>query len=185
LDNDDRESCVTLERAERGDLSRFKRNLQEAFAAAVTEAFGSIPDEAIPPDQDIEESFGAPGAVTYNILTEAHNVGGAVLAIDDVTHHNSLLLFYISAAEQGRGIGYKAWRAIEKTYPQTIVWETHTPYFEKRNIHFYVNKCGFKIAEYYNARHPDPHKADKGGLPGGEELFRFEKIMRKGGGHQR
>lgn len=25
---------------------------------------------------------------------------------------------------------------------------TCTPYFEKRNIHFYVNKCGFYIVEY-------------------------------------
>ena len=32
-----------------------------------------------------------------------------------------------------------------------------TPYFEKRNIHFYVNKCGFKIVAFYNERNPDPH----------------------------
>lgn len=177
MNNDNAESCVTLSVAGRGDLLGFMRDLQEAFAAAVTEAFGSIPDKPIPPDEDIEESFSAPGAVTYHILSKGNNVGGAVVAIDEVTHHNSLVLFYISATEHGRGIGYKAWRAIEKTYPETRVWETHTPYFEKRNIHFYVNKCGFKIVEYYNAHHPDPHKPDKEGLPGGGELFRFEKIM--------
>ena len=28
-------------------------------------------------------------------------------------------------------------------HPEVKVWETVTPYFEKRNIHFYVNRCGF------------------------------------------
>ena len=178
MKKDNGECCVTLEVAGNGDLLGFKRDLQEAFAKAVTEAFGSIPDEMIPSDEDIEESFSAPGAVTYHILSDGNKVGGAVLAIDEATHHNSLDLFYISTKEHGRGIGYKAWRAIEERYPDTRVWETHTPYFEKRNIHFYVNKCGFKIVEYYNMYNPDPHRADKEGLPGDGELFRFEKIMR-------
>jgi hypothetical protein len=29
--------------------------------------------------------------------------------------------------------------AIEALFPQSLTWETRTPYFEKRNIHFYVN----------------------------------------------
>lgn len=57
------------------------------------------------------------------------------------------------------------------------MWETHTPYFEKRNIHFYVNKCGFKIVEFYNAHHPGPHGGLPDNVPGGEEMFRFEKIV--------
>ena len=27
-------------------------------------------------------------------------------------------------------------------------------YFEKRNIHFYVNRCGFHIVEFFNSHHP-------------------------------
>ena len=34
---------------------------------------------------------------------------------------------------------------IEKKHPNTKVWETVTPYFEKRNIHFYVNLCNFLL----------------------------------------
>jgi hypothetical protein len=34
---------------------------------------------------------------------------------------------------------------------------THTLYFEQRNIHFYVNKCGFSIVEFFHPGHPDPH----------------------------
>ena len=50
--------------------------------------------------------------------------------------------------EHSKGIGYAAWQAVEELYPETIVWETCTPYFEKRNIHFYVNKCGFQIDQF-------------------------------------
>ena len=78
----------------------------------------------------------------------------------------------------GKGIGYKAWKAIEEKYPETKVWETHTPFFEKRNIHFYVNKCGFKIVEYLSEKYHNPHKEEGEGLPSGEDFFRFEKIMK-------
>ena len=57
-----------------------------------------------------------------------------------------------------------------------------TPYFEKLNVHFYVNRCGFHIVEFYNKYHPDPRD------PEGEqkdlddqfpdEMFRFEKVMK-------
>ena len=35
-------------------------------------------------------------------------------------------------------------------------WETVTPTFEKRNIHFYVNKLGFHIVAYYNEHFLEP-----------------------------
>ena len=44
---------------------------------------------------------------------------------------------------------YGAWQAVEILHPETVVWKTCTPYFDKRNIHFYVNKCGFKIDEFW------------------------------------
>jgi len=58
------------------------------------------------------------------------------------------------------------------------VWETHTPYFEKRNIHFYVNKCGFKIVEFFNPYHPDTTRMQAVGQDEAfEYFFRFEKEM--------
>lgn len=59
-------------------------------------------------------------------------VGRAVVSIDAETQRNSLDFFFVRADELGRGIGRKAWAAIESTYPDTQVWTTHTPYFEKR-----------------------------------------------------
>ena len=71
----------------------------------------------------------------------------------------------------------KACIQIESMYPETKVWELVTPCFEKRNIHFYVNKCGFHIVAYFNARHKDPDYPDSG-YEYRAEYFRFEKQMK-------
>lgn len=177
LTNDNRVSSVTLEPAGQADLPDFKTALRDSFSVAVIETFGAVTDGSIPSDDDVEESFNTPGTIALHIVMDGRKVGGVVLTIDDVTHRNALDLLFISPAEHGRGIGHKAWLAIEARYPQTKVWETHTPYFEKRNIHFYVNKCGFRIVGFYNAHHPLPDKPPNDALPGGGEFFRFEKVM--------
>lgn len=77
-----------------------------------------------------------------------------------------------------KGIGQAIWKEIENIYSKTKLWKTCTPYFDKRNIHFYVNKLKFKIVEYYNEKHPDPnmpediYEEDNG-------MFEFEKEMTK------
>lgn len=169
---------VTLDIATSDQLDIFRKDLQKAFAIAVVETYGSIDDGPIPADEDVVASFKAPNAVVHRVLEDGQWVGGAVVSIDPKTQRNSLDLFYVRADELGRGIGRKAWAAIEATYPDTQVWTTHTPYFEKRNIHFYVNVCGFHIVEYNHAGHPDPHRTNEPDLPGGGDMFRFEKRMR-------
>ena len=37
------------------------------------------------------------------------------------------------------------------------VWETCTPYFDRRNIYFYINRLGFHAVEFFNEHHPDPN----------------------------
>lgn len=83
-------------------------------------------------------------------------------------------------------VGYAAWKAIEALYPETEVWETFTPYFEKRNIHFYINKCGFNAVEFFCEFHGDPHapdepeaKTDMDKDEGPDEMFRFIKVMKR------
>lgn len=89
---------------------------------------------------------------------------------------------YVKTGCQSKGTGQAIWRAIEELHPETKVWETETPYFEKRNIHFYVNKLGFNIVEIYNQNHKNPHQNGKpaGGMSEetGFDFFRFEKIMK-------
>lgn len=173
------EDLITLAVAEPSDVADFKKELQDAFAVAVVDEFGSLPDGPIPSDEDLANAMNAPGAVVLRILCNGQKVGGAVLTIDTTTHHNTLDLFFLRVGEQGRGIGLKAWRAIEQRYPETITWQTHTPYFEKRNIHFYVNKCGFRIIAFFNKYHADPNHPGQDDLPDGD-AFQFEKVMRGG-----
>ncbi|WP_026872881.1 GNAT family N-acetyltransferase [Inquilinus limosus] len=174
--NDD---VITFKSVLTADLPAFKRELQAAFAAAVIDEFGSLPDGPIPSDDDLDQSIAAPNAEILHVLSGGENVGGAVLTIDAATNHNSLDLFFISLARHGHGLGTKAWHAIERRYPETLVWQTHTPYFEKRNIHFYINKCGFQIVEFFCRYHPDSHKTGGDELRSGDEMFRFEKIMER------
>jgi hypothetical protein len=166
---------VTLDLATDADLPRFRKDLQEAFATAVVETFGSVDDGPIPSNEDVAASFTAPNAVVLRVLEDGRWVGGAVVSIDATTQHNSLDFFYVNAGELGRGIGRKAWAAIEARYPETKVWTTHTPYFEKRNIHFYVNVCGFHIVAYHDVRHPDPDHPAEQDFPDDGGMFRFEK----------
>ncbi|HWJ74791.1 MAG TPA: GNAT family N-acetyltransferase [Kaistia sp.] len=168
---------VTLDVATEADLPRFCRNLQDAFAIAVVEDFGSLGEGPIPADEDVYASSEAPNAVVLRVLDDGRWVGGAVVCIDVETQHNSLDFFFIRADEIGRGLGRKAWKAIEAYYPDTKVWITHTPYFEKRNIHFYVNVCGFGIVEYFNKHHKDLSHPAGPDLPGDGGMFRFEKHM--------
>ena len=166
---------VTLDVASPADFPRFRKDLQDAFAVAVAEAFGPTDEGPIPSDEDVNASFEAPNAIVHRILEDGRWVGGTVVSIDPLTQNNSLDLFYMRVGEIGRGIGRKAWAAIEARYPDTKVWTTHTPYFEKRNIHFYINVCGFHIVEYYHAGHPDENHPAESSLPDDGDMFRFEK----------
>ena len=103
----------------------------------------------------------------------------SINAIDTKTKHNHLDLLFVKSGTQGKGIGKAIWFAIEKLYPDTKIWETCTPYFEKRNIHFYVNVCGFHITEFFNEKHPMPDTPDDFIGDGNERMFAFKKVMQK------
>lgn len=61
-----------------------------------------------------------------------------------------------------------AWKEAERLHPEIKTWETVTPYFEQRNIHFYVNKLGFHIVEFYTE-----FLKDKDMPEGMDGMFRF------------
>ena len=103
-------------------------------------------------------------------------VGGVVISV--VEDKGELELLFVSPKAHSKGIGFKAWCEVEQLHPEVTVWETVTPYFEKRNIHFYVNRCGFHIVEFFNSHHPDPN--DHETSPESEDndgMFRFQKVM--------
>ena len=168
---------ITLEPVRDEDMAVFRRRLQDAFTLAAREVFPDFP-EVVPPDRDIDESLAAPGAQALQVVCEGEFVGGAIVS---GTGDSRLLDFlFIDTAHQNRHLGLATWQAIEARYPEVRHWELVTPYHERRNIHFYVNRCGFHITEYYNEHHADPnYPQDEAGDYPGEDggLFKFEKDL--------
>ena len=177
---------VTLTQLTDDDREQFILDNQRAFKFGAMEEFGNRDDQMeedgeIISRKTIEDSID--GGVAYRIREDGRIVGGLVLTIDEETQHNRLDLLFVTPDAHSKGIGYAAWQEVERLYPETLVWETCTPYFETRNIHFYVNKCGFHIVEFFNSHHPDPHDPETGEENNyeGEDfdgMFRFEKRMK-------
>lgn len=162
------------------DKNIFINEVQEAFQKAYIKEFGKF-EKTILPVTDIDESFETKGAEAYTAEIDGVRVGGTIIAIDKKTGCNSLHLLYVKPCSQNLGNGFKIWQAIEELHPETKIWETHTPYYDKRNIHFYVNRCGFKIVEFFNPKHKDPHQTSDttGNIPSENNyFFRFEKVMK-------
>lgn len=178
---------VTLTLLQEHDREQFILDNQYAFKYGALVEFGKRDDhfeegEEIISRKTIEDSIDQ--GVAYRIRLDGRVVGGMVLTIDPASHHNHLDLLFVSPDVQGHGVGTRAWQLAERLYPDTEVWETCTPYFEKRNIHFYINKCGFAAVEYFNRFHPDPHDPETGKPnnyaqdDGFDGMFRFEKRMK-------
>ena len=178
---------ITLTPLADEEREQFILDNQYAFKYGAMEEFGERDnhfeeDGEIISRKTIENSID--NGVAYCIREDGKNVGGLVLKIDEESQHNHLELLFISPKAHSKGIGYAAWQEVERLYPDTKVWETCTPYFETRNIHFYVNKCGFHIVEFFNNHHPDPHDPETGEENNydGEDsggMFRFEKQMQQ------
>ena len=178
---------VTLVPLTPEDREQFILDNQWAFKFGALQEFGER-DDHIDDDGEIisrrtiERSIDEPDSAAYRIVLDGRNVGGLVVKIDKETHHNELELLFVSPEEHSKGVGYGAWQAVEALYPETKVWKTCTPYFEKRNIHFYVNKCGFQInefwCEYFEPTEPMPDDDDHDPNEGPDEMFHFIKIMK-------
>lgn len=150
---------------------QFIADMQHAFRAGAQAAGQCEEGEEILPAADIAASLAKPGAAAWQAVLGGRMVGGAIVVINAPAQRGSLELFYVRHGQQGRGLGQAIWHAIEQRHPDIQCWETFTPWFEKRNIHFYINCLGFRAVEFFCARHtgPAPHED--------MEAFRFEKRM--------
>ena len=164
------------------DREQFIKDNQRAFKYGATEEFGRRDDHfeeesEIISRSTIEESIDQGEA--YRIVCDGVKAGGVIIRTEK--DRGDLEILFVDPAAHSRGIGYAAWCEVEKLHPEVKVWETMTPYFETRNIHFYVNRCGFHIVEFFNSHHPDPNDPDlseetDGDLADG--MFRFEKRIK-------
>ena len=157
----------------------FKKEMQEAFQHGF-QAYHREEEHnqwQVLPDKDFYQSLEADGAEAYEAIgADGQRVGGAIVVIDHQTHHNELAFLYVKVGIQSLGFGLAIWKAIEGLHPETEVWETCTPYFDRRNIHFYINRCGFHAVEFFNEHHPDQHMPEQFDQEDG--LFKFEKRMK-------
>ena len=171
---------VILVPLEEEDRNQFILDNQEAFRYGAMEEFG-LRDDHFEEDgeiisrQTIEASID--GGTAYRIVQNGEKVGGVVVKVEGT--RGDLDLLFVAPGDHSKGIGYAAWREIETLYPEVEIWQTCTPYFEKRNIHFYVNRCGFHIVEFFNEKHPDPHAPEGGKGEDFDGMLRFEKVMKR------
>ncbi len=174
------EKDIQLCLMQENDREQFILDNQEAFNYGAMEEFGCRDNHfeeegQIISRETIEQSIDQGKA--YRIILEGKKVGGAVVKVEG--EKGNLDLLFVSPNIHSKGIGYAAWCQIEKLYPEVKIWETVTPYFEQRNIHFYVNRCGFHIVEFFNKFHTDPHDPEMDNKEMDEQfpdgMFRFEK----------
>ena len=99
--------------------------------------------------EELVKFFDKTGATLLDIIAEKKIIGGAVVIINDETLHNKLSLLFVDEPFRNFGFGSAAWRAIEKLFPKTKVWYTSTHWLDRRNLHFYLNKCGFIAFSIY------------------------------------
>ena len=177
---------ISLKPLEASDRESFIADLQEAFEHFVGDARGSFLSKSLQEDgtvnhaappilprEDIEESLSRPEVQALRLVEDGTPAGGVILTVEG--DRGTVEILAINASTHGRGVGTRAWTAIEEAYPDVREWELGTPYFEVRNIHFYVNKCGFHIVEFFNEHHPDTSdpSMDK------ERSFRFVKRVER------
>ena len=121
------------------DRKQFILDNQEAFRYGATEEFG-MRDDHFEEDGEIISRATIENAIengkAYRIVCNGEIAGGAVVRVDG--DRGDLELLFVSPRVHGKGIGYAAWCEIERMFPQVKVWETVTPYFEKRNIHLVI-----------------------------------------------
>ena len=166
------------------DREQFIKDNQEAFRYGAMEEFGMRDDHyeedgEIISRQTIINSIDSEKAEAYRIVCDGQKVGGLVLNIDKEIHKGELELLFVNPNAHSKGIGQAAWKSVDRMHPEIKVWETITPYFEKRNIHFYVNRCGFHIVEFWNMHFHGPAipEDEEGHWSEDDEMFLFRKVM--------
>lgn len=175
------EKKVTLIALKSEDREQFILDCQESFRYGSLKEFGERnthldKDGEVMPRQEIETVIDSPTSEAYLVVCEGIRFGGLVIDLDPANKKGDLTLLFTNSDAHSKGLGYAAWCEVESMHPEIKVWETLTPYFETRNIHFYVNRCGFHIVEFFNEHHPykgtDVEDVSQFG-----GAFRFQKVM--------
>ena len=169
---------VKLELLKSQDEEQFIKDNQAAFNYGAEQYFNEQEleeqheeDGQIISRETIVNSIHQEGSIAYRIISDNKKVGGIIINIKK--DFGELEIFFVVPSCESRGVGQAAWKEVERLHPEIKIWETVTPYFEQRNIHFYVNKLGFHIVEFYTK-----FLKDKDMPKGMDGMFRFQKIIK-------
>jgi 7,8-dihydropterin-6-yl-methyl-4-(beta-D-ribofuranosyl)aminobenzene 5'-phosphate synthase len=172
------------EMTEQREQSRTCSSYAESRRNSSTAQFGMRDDrmeegEEVISRKTIERCMNGERAETYRIVCDGNVVGGLILQIDQQHAKGELEILFVNPEAHSKGIGQAAWKAVEAMHPEIRVWETITPYFEKRNIHFYVNRLGFHIVEFWNKYQHGPAVPEDidENWSEDDEMFLFRKII--------
>ena len=169
---------VKLELLKPQDEEQFIKDNQSAFNYGAEQYFNEQElkeqheeDGQIISRETIINSIHREGSIAYRIMDGNKKVGGIIINLKD--GFGELEIFFVIPNSESKGVGQAAWKEVERLHPEVKVWETVTPHFEQRNIHFYVNKLGFHIVEFYTK-----FLKDKDMPEGMDGMFRFQKIIK-------
>jgi GNAT superfamily N-acetyltransferase len=180
----DNKPDISLALLQEDDREQFIKDNQWGFRYGAQIEFGMRDDRTeegseVISRSTIERSIDGENAEAYRIVQDGKYVGGVVLSIDKKAGKGELELLFVLPDAHSRGIGQAAWKAVENLHPEISVWETITPYFEKRNIHFYVNRLGFHIVEFWNKYQHGPTVSEdiEENWSEDDEMFVFRKVI--------
>ena len=169
---------VKLDLLKSQDEEQFIKDNQAAFNYGAEQYFNEQEleeqheeDGQIISRETIINSIHQEGSIAYRIIADNKKVGGIIINIKK--DFGELEIFFVVPSCESRGVGQAAWKEVERLHPEIKIWETVTPYFEQRNIHFYLNKLGFHIVEFYTK-----FLKDKDMPKGMDGMFRFQKIIK-------
>lgn len=111
-------------------------------------------------------------------LTQAYRLCQAAHAGGNARRGGARHLDAFDACRGADDLCVHSWHAVERAHPGIRIWKTFTPYLEKRNIHFYVNRLGFQIDEFFHEGHCLYAVAGDEHNEGLDEMFHFIKYMR-------
>ena len=157
------------------DIKDFKSSMQEAFQYWY-ESVCWKSDEILS-ESHIDRSLNKENSYAYEMIDDDWKLlWGAIVTINE-NQHNELDFLFVKVWIQSKWVWQAIRKEIEKIHSDTKVWETVTPYFDKRNIHFYVNKLHFHITEYFNENHIDPNCPEDEYMGRDGWMFWFQKVM--------
>ena len=140
---------VRIERTSAEDAEKLRQIGIQAFAED-TERYG-----ASPPGIDLVENHREwiEKYHYYKIIIGDEIIGGIIVTPGDECYHLDAL--FITPAFQNQGIGTRAIRFIEETYPTAKKWALCSPYLNYR-IHRFYEKLGYEeVGQTKPGDHPE------------------------------